>query len=383
MACRSTAAWVAIVLGVVGCQAEVSVLVAQVPAQPIPVDSSPSPRLQKADTPGIRQTVFDAVRDPFPGINDGRVSVKIRAHVNGIPILDDEVREACYPYLMATLNLPEPERSAKQAEIFQTELQQIIDREVLLQDAFARLAKNGSQYLEKLDAAASKEFDKMVRSMKSRAGVKTDEELKEFLRAQGQSLDGIRRQVKRNFMAREYMRSRIFPAVERIGHEAILDYYQTHTAEFQVADSVKWQDVFIDASRFASREEARRFAEGLAARARAGQDFAKLLPYDNGDSSYRNGEGYGQRPGEIKPPEAEPLLFRMRDGEVGPVIEMPTGFHIIRLVKRQRAGLLTLDEKVQAEIRKKLQGIVAEREAKKLVTEMREKATIEIAGSEP
>jgi parvulin-like peptidyl-prolyl isomerase len=182
-------------------------------------------------------------------------------------------------------------------------------------------------------------------------------------------------------MFREYLRSRLYPAVERIGRQQIEQYYQEHLGDFQVVDIVNWQDIFIDASRFPSRAAARAFAEQLAARARAGEDFSKLLQYDNGDSSYRNGEGCGQHRGEIRPLEAEPILFRMRDGEVGPVIEIPTGYHVIRLTKRTYAGTLPLDQKTQDDVRKKLQYQVFEREAKRLVADLKQHAAIEIASS--
>jgi len=68
----------------------------------------------------------------------------------------------------------------------------------------------------------------------------------------------------------------------------------------------------------------------------------------------------------------------MRDGEVGTVIELETGFHVIRLVKRQYAGMTPLDEKTQSQIRNKLKGEVFEREAKRIVDELRHKAQIEI-----
>ncbi len=351
-------------------------------------DPIPTPDLQTASPavpvrsqkPDIRQTVFEAVNTPFPALKNGEVTVSVRAHVNGVPIFDDEVKEICYPALISLPpSLPEAERAAKQAQIFREGLQQIIDREIILQDAFARLSKAGAPYIDKLKAAAGKEFDKTLRAMRTRAHVKTDEEFKELLRAQGQTVEGVRRQFERNFMAREYMRSRIYPMVERAtGHQQILEYYQEHPGEFQAVDGVQWQDIFIDAGRYRTREEARAFAEGLAARARKGEDFAKLMKYDNGDSTYRNGEGFGRRRGEIKPLQAEPLLFRMKDGEVGPVIEIPTGFHVIRLVKRTHAGLLPFDEKLQNEIRRKLQNLAFERESKKLLAELKQKATVEI-----
>jgi peptidyl-prolyl cis-trans isomerase SurA len=369
-----------------GCESNRMALAAPDPPAVLPGNPTLAvPRLQKPESQNsaIRQTTFEAVSTSFPGVPNSRVAVQIRAQVNGIPILDDEVRNACYPSLLPTLSLSEPERSIRQNEIFRRELQHIIDREVVLQDALARLSKSGPQYLDKLKQAASKDFDKKMRIYKGRSGCKTDEELKELLRSQGQSLEGIRRQVEREFMFTEYIRNRVFPAIDRIGRQQIVEYFQDHAAEFQVDDSVDWQDIFIDANKYPSRESARRFAEQLVARSRNGEDFVKLAKFDNGSSSYQNAEGLGHKHGEINPAEAEPILFQMHDGEVGPLVELPTGFHVIRLVKRQYAGQLTLDEKTQGEIRRKLQGETFEREAKKFIEELRSKASIEVAGSSP
>src|SRR5262245_50148792 len=132
---------------------------------------------------------------------------------------------------------------------------------------------------------------------------------------QGLSLEGVRRQVERNFMAMEYMRNRLEAAIERVGHEQIREYYGGHPEEIQIANSVTWQDIFLDAGKYSNREAARQFAVQLIAKARAGEDFRQLVTqYDQGNSSYLNGEGYGHRRGEIKPPEAEPVLFQMREG---------------------------------------------------------------------
>jgi parvulin-like peptidyl-prolyl isomerase len=346
-------------------------------------------RLQKPDGDGtateVKRTAFNANSHSFPALQGAEVALSVRAHVNGVPIFEDEVKEMCLPALLSlSPNMPESERAAKQVQIFNETLEQVIDREVVLQDAIARLSRGGQQYLDKLKTAASKEFDRTLRAMKTRSGAKTDEEFKALLRSQGQTLEGLRRQFERNFMFREYVRSRIYPQIERYtSHQEIVNYYNDHPGEFQAIDSVKWQDIFIDASRYPTRDEARAFAQQLATRARAGEDFNVLLKFDNGDSSYRNGEGFGQRRGEIKPVEAEPILFRLNDGELGPIIEMPAGFHLIRLVKRQHAGLIPLDQNTQEEIRKKLQNVVADRESKRLLAELKQKATIEVEKNAP
>lgn len=347
-------------------------------------ETGPRPQAARPAAP-VRQTVFDVARDAFPGLPQGKVAVRIRAQVNGVAILDDEVRQACYRYLLEVQRLPEPERSTRQKEIINRELQSLIDREVILQDLFSRVSSVRPQYLDKLKEAARKEFKGQLRTIKAqlaKAGVPahTDEDVRKALAAQGMSLEFFRRQSERQFMAMEYMRSRIFPKIEHAcGHEQIVEYYELHPAEFTVADQVTWQDIFIDASRFGSRELARRRAEEVAARARAGEDIAKLIAFDDGDASYRHGEGHGQQRGEIRPAEAEPVLFSLQEGQVGPLIELGNGFHVVRLVKRQYAGRRPLDEAAQAEIRKKLQNALAEREYKRLLAELKRKATIEIA----
>jgi parvulin-like peptidyl-prolyl isomerase len=149
-----------------------------------------------------------------------------------------------------------------------------------------------------------------------------------------------------------------------------------------VSDSVAWQDIFVDASRFPNRDAAQQFAESLVVRARNGEDFAKLVKeFDQGDSSYRNGEGFGKRRGEIRPVEAEPVLFQLKSGDIGPIIAMGTGFHVIKVTTREYDGIKPFNEKTQTEIRYKLQGNTWELEYKKEITDLKRKSTIEVSAS--
>ena len=224
--------------------------------------------------------------------------------------------------MVAARDLPEPDRSQRRAEIWNQALTQLVEREVVLQDAFARLEKaGGKKNVEKLTGEASEQFEKTVlRTWMKASGAKTEDVFRDYLKSQGVSLDMLRRQWERNFMAMEYLRSRVHPYTERIGPGQIREFYEKHPDDFQRPDSVKWQDLFVDAERHANRDEARRFAEALAERARGVEDFAKMAEqYDNGDSAFRKGEGIGTKHGEIKPPEAEttPLPNERRRGRGG------------------------------------------------------------------
>jgi parvulin-like peptidyl-prolyl isomerase len=238
--------------------------------------------------------------------------------------------------------------------------------------------------LNKLREAAREQFDKQViDGVKKANKFKTDAEVKHYFNEMGVSLASVRRQWERNFMEFEFLRSRIFPLLEtRINHQAIVEYYDRHPEEFQVTDNVKWLDLFVSYAKHGSREEARAHAESLLDQARKGGDFVKMVKqYDDGDSSLRNGEGVGAKRGEINPVEAETVLFKLDDGQVGDIIELPTGCHIVKMVHHQLAGQLPFDEKVQKQIRDKLRNQFYEREKKQIITELRRNAVVEYARS--
>jgi parvulin-like peptidyl-prolyl isomerase len=309
----------------------------------------------------------------LPGASKGGV-ILIAAAVNGTPILKEELIAAGYQGLVTATS------DAERNEILNAKLAELIDREVVLQDAYARLSKN-ERFLKTLKEAAAQEFEKQWLHRLMRVNhYKNEEEFLRFLRKNGMPVELMRRQWERNFIAMEYLRFRIEPHVNQIGHLELVDYYDKHPDQFRVDDSVTWQDLFIAASKHPTPLAAKQFADSLAERVRKGEDFFKLAKaHDNGDSSFRDrAEGIGRKHGEIKPPEAEPLLFAMKDGEVR-LLEMETGYHILRLVKHQRAGILPFDDKVQKEIKGKLRGEIFNREMKRIVADLKRKAVIEVA----
>src|SRR5262249_6402002 len=151
--------------------------------------------------------------------------------------------------------------------------------------------------------------------------------------------------------------------------------YRTHLNEFQKVDAVEWQDIFIAVSpKLPTAGDAKRFAEQLIAQCRTVEDFNSLSQFDDGDSKFRKGMGMGTRKGEIKPPEGEDILFRLEEGQVGRVVELSTGVHIIRVVKREFAGQIPLNEAVQNQIRNKLRSQLVEREYRRIVRELKDRS---------
>ncbi len=76
------------------------------------------------------------------------------------------------------------------------------------------------------------------------------------------------------------------------------------------------------------------------------------------------------------PQQVEPTVWALKAGEVGPVIDLGFGLHIVRVAERQYAGLKPFDVPCQADVRNKLRNQIADREFKRIVDELKKKATV-------
>jgi peptidyl-prolyl cis-trans isomerase SurA len=338
-------------------------------AQGIP----PPPGQAGPATPGL-QTVSLNLPNKSPG------AVRVRAWVNGKPIFEDEVFNYLGPQLRKiSVETAPAQREAEVQKAINKTLNDIVENELLMQDAIRMLEKN-PKFLEKLKGIASKEAQKQIAAQMRRAEMPNIEQYKQLLIAQGTTLESIRRMLERDVIAGEYLRAKIRPQIEKeICPEVIHEYYKQHLNEFQQVDRVKWQDLFIAVGpKHPTMADARQFADQLQRRWAAGEDIAKLLEFDDGDSRFRKGDGAGEIKGDIKPRELEASLFLLKGGEFGPPMELSTGVHLYRVLKREYAGVMPFDEKTQSLIGNKLKTEMAEQERRHLIRELRERALIEV-----
>jgi peptidyl-prolyl cis-trans isomerase SurA len=357
-----------------------------------PAETAPVNPLQQASL--TSRTMIRAATSSAAGLPDvgGVITASVIARVNGQPILVEEVMNAAAGRLAeARQRVPQAQWPAAQAEIIASELENIINRELLLQDASTRVRGRG---LDMLRDAANKEFDKTLRKRRDQLNLKTNEELKALMQKQGLSLEEERRQHERSFVAMEYLRNLIRTEVEVIDREMMLDYYRQNPKEFSRPERVSWQWIFVDIDTFSKPDpknpgrlapdlgEARRYAEMVHAKlkaARTKEEFDALVSqYAHGRSKTNNGQGEGQTRGEIRPADLENQVFSLRPGETGPIVETPTGFHLVRLVEHTPGGTVSFEEACP-DIKRRLQNKIGQAEYLKVLKDLRAKAHIESA----
>lgn len=323
----------------------------------------------------VRQVSAAAPPVVTDNINE-RYTVRVRAWVNSKAIFEDEVRNRLPREYVNALRLPPEQRDGETQKIYQQTLDSLIDMELLRQDAMKKLEKN-TKYLEKFKAEAIREAEKQIGQIVRSNNLKSVEEFKKGLEERGSTLESLRGQFEREYIANEYIKIMLFPKLKVINSDALREYYEQHLNEFQQVDRVKWHDIFILVGpKHPTMEDARAFAQQLIDCWKNGEDISKLTQFDDGDSRCRKGEGAGEIKGDILPRELEPYLFAMKDGEIGPPVELATGIHIFRLIKREQAGVMPFDEKMQNSISNKLKGEMFERERRRFIADLRERATI-------
>lgn len=340
-------------------------------AQATPVATAPEPPPPFASSAAIAPPPgFEGTGTQQASFTTGRSArTRVRAWVNGRPIFNDEVS------LEIEMRNPAALGSGNYSKVEEETLKNIIEIEIAYQDAVRKLEKANPTALQKLKEMVDREYEKQARQIRKAV---PEEQFAERAPA-------FRRQLERQFIGMEYIRSQVFPALEKIGYIQIKEYYDAHLNEFQRVDSVKWQHMFLAvnakrstlaAAKQAASEIARR-VQSVPEDKQAAEFEALALRYDDGDSKTRNGMGFGSRKGEIQPVELEKHLFEMNNGQFGPIVEVTTGVHLFRMIERDAGGQMPLNEAVQSQIRNKLRNKIFEREYKRFVSEISIRAVVE------
>jgi parvulin-like peptidyl-prolyl isomerase len=295
-------------------------------------------------------------------------------------VTDQEVIEAVRQRLPEFQNLPGPERVAKEKELYAAELRRIIERELIIDDMYGKLKKQGRlAMLDEIKEFAEKAAEQTLRNIRKGYGLSTEEEFQSLLRTQGLTIPVIRRQIERQIIADEYVRSAIKEKGRTPTFADVRAYYDRHADEFKSADRVKWLHIFISFNKHGSVQAAYDHAEKVRREAAAGADFVALVKqHDNGLAVGNNGVGVGGKRGEIQPADVEPALWALRPGEVSGLIETPVGYHIVKVVEREYAGVRPFDAKVQTQIREKLLKQYREAEYQKLIEELWRKGGVRV-----
>jgi peptidyl-prolyl cis-trans isomerase SurA len=313
--------------------------------------------------------------------NEAQVNVVATIGTDTV-ITDEEVWHMVRQKAEQYANLQGAARTAKEQEMFRNELRDLIKRELIIVDFMARVRKNKPQAVEEVKELAKKEADRNYRMLKTNFKLKSDDELKQVLAQLGVTEPALRRQYERNILVDLFVGPTIRDKIKSIGLAELREYYDRHPDEFRTTDRAKWLYVTVLTGRFKSADEAKQYADWLAGQARGGADFVGLVKqYGMGDGKLRDGEGLGEKRGEIQPKELEETVFSLKSaGQVSAPVPTPAGYHVVKVVERDVAGVKPFDEAVQQDCRNKLGAQIQKQEVERLTNDLWRKYVPQVIG---
>jgi len=195
----------------------------------------------------------------------------------------------------------------------------------------------------------------------------TEDEFQRQLKDRGLTVDDFKKGLRRERSIEKLLNREVESKVS-ITDQDLQDFYNQNRAQFNVVEpqyrvaqilitplrnpqvrNRKGSDATTDA-------EAKRLVQALAERLREGADFGELAAdYSEDPTTAATGGDLGFIP-ESSLKQSEPALQRallaLKPGETSPVITLPDGYRILKLIARQPAGLREFsDPRVQQNIR--------------------------------
>jgi peptidyl-prolyl cis-trans isomerase C len=174
----------------------------------------------------------------------------------------------------------------------------------------------------------------------------TEEAYQQALLLQGVTVQQLRDVTRRTLDAQKLVDTEVTSKVAV--QDADVDaFYNQNLERFKQGDTVHASHIFIAVPPNAvpaQKEQARATAERILKQLRAGADFATLAKTESNDASAAKGGDLGFIAKGDVPPDFEKVAFGLKPGTTSGVVELESGFHIIKVTERRGPRTAPLSE---------------------------------------
>lgn len=340
---------------------------AEVPQTPAP--TAPTPNLDPAVvTVNGDLTAIHAEGTPVTLKEAGKVAAYVGDEVITVHELTNAVKEK-------VANLPNGYKP-NQREILGISsqiLDMLIERSTIIQEA-RREMKDPKRLNMFMDIAVKQWRENEIPPMLRKMAVTNEYELKQKLAEQGQSLDAMREAYKLDFLAKGYLESKLRPRIT-VDVPEMRAYYNAHLDDFNRPARWTWREVIVEFEKHTSRAEARKKAEAILARLRSGEDFTKVAQAESEGPNRATGGLWETSPDSYSVAAVNDALKALPIGQVSPIIEGESSYHVVRVEDRRDAGPAPFPE-VQDKVRTIVHRQKAQQESDAYLDKIRERTVV-------
>jgi parvulin-like peptidyl-prolyl isomerase len=187
----------------------------------------------------------------------------------------------------------------------------------------------------------------------------TDAELQQYVKSSGGTWEDYLKNIRDNRLLIDYTlakRKGLLEGLKPVTDQDVQDYYNANKASFFADDMVSIRHLFIDTHLLTSKEDrdkAAKRADDIYKEMKGGVPFADLvMKYsDDTTSKYKGGDigmllRSSAQQKQFYGSDFFDAVFKLKKGETSAVVQSNLGYHIVQVVNRFDAKLLTLDDKV-------------------------------------
>ena len=294
----------------------------------------------------------------------------------GLLIRESDVEEAFVAHKAAAAAMGQRAPEALEGAMKEQILQKMIATKLILARATPQDLDEG-----KLTAA------RMIADGREKAG--SEASYRRRLLAVGSSVEKYETEILEQAIVQAVI-DRELRKKEIVGDAEVRKYYEEHPDLYQEPARARVQHILFATRKIPSgeplslpeRAAKKAVAEKAAARARAGEDFGKLVAElsEDPESKPKGGELTFARGKSVVPPQFEAAAFSLEPGKVSDPVLTVFGYHIIKLIEKIPADVVPF-ERVEDRIRQGMQRDAVQKKLPEFISKLREDAGVEVLGN--
>jgi peptidyl-prolyl cis-trans isomerase SurA len=295
----------------------------------------------------------------------GVVLDRVVAVVNDEALTLSEIQEEGQPVVRKIFqDFVGPERERRLEDAQKRLLDDLIDRRLIYQ-----VAKREGML------PSEAEVNGAIEELKRNNKVTDDAQFRAMLKAEGLTLEQVRRTVGERLAIGRLLARQIRSAII-INEDEMVKYYQANQEKFQRVPQAEIRHILFPVSAGADEAAVRARAEEARAKIEAGADFAKIGEQYSPSSGASGDEVMTVHRGELAP-EIEAPAFSQPAGGVSPLIRTESGYHLIKVERVQTESVAPYAE-ARDSIRDKLFQEKFEAKRKEWLAGVRSRAFIQV-----
>lgn len=288
-----------------------------------PAPAVPEAQAPESDTASRPAPQAKTVPSERIDLNDDSISDRVVAVVNNDAITLMEVQESIVAAKQEGRGATPPDEAM--AKEF---LKRLIDMRLQLQEADR----------EKITVDEAEVDEELAERLKNIPGHPSRQQFEEALKAQGMSLDSVKRRIREGLRLAKVVRRKVTLRVS-VNDQEITQYLEQNRSKLEQGLPYRARNILIvpegDRPSDAAWEAARIRADVIRQEIVAGADFAEMARQHSGDASAKDGGDLGTlKRGELAV-DIESEILTLAPGEVSQPYRSSLGYHLFKLESKE------------------------------------------------